>query len=113
MVIEDQVNKEMFFVEGKALLPRLEEEALAQFEQEMFNFINDGAFQVGFGILSFFVETKKLEHIGFLEQILGTGDKLAFCGELANILFAPAEGEALIKAGIELALEFRKSPTAH
>jgi hypothetical protein len=38
----------MFFVKSEAFLPGLEEESLAHFEQEMFDFIDDGGFQIGF-----------------------------------------------------------------
>ncbi len=97
----------MFFVKGKALLSGLKKKALTQFEQEMLDLIDDGTFQVGFRVLRFFIKTKKLEDIGFLEQILWAGDKLSFYGELANILLVPAEGKTLIQARIELAFKLR------
>ena len=41
-VIENQIHEEVVFVEGEALLPRLEEEAFAHFQQKMLGLADDG-----------------------------------------------------------------------
>jgi hypothetical protein len=43
-VVENQVDEEVLFVEGEALLARFEEETLAEFEQEMLDAGDDGGF---------------------------------------------------------------------
>jgi hypothetical protein len=49
-VVEHQIDEEVLLVKGEAFLPGLEQEAFAQFEQEVFDLVDDGRFQVGFGI---------------------------------------------------------------
>ena len=46
-VIENKVYEEVLFIEGEALLPRLKEEAFAEFQQEVFDVGDDGRFQLG------------------------------------------------------------------
>src|ERR1039458_10606074 len=58
-VIENQIHEEVVFVEGEAPLPRLEEEALAHFQQEALDLADDGGFQVGLGILAALVQADR------------------------------------------------------
>jgi len=111
-VVEDQIDEEMLLVEGEALLPGFKQETFTQFQQEVFKFVDDGALQIGFGILRLFIETEEFQNIGFLEQVLGSSDKLPFGCKPLYTLLVPAEGEALIQTGIELALEFRQRPAS-
>ena len=41
-VVEHEVNKKMVAIQSKALLPCLEQKALAQFQQEMFELVDNG-----------------------------------------------------------------------
>jgi len=100
----------MFFVEGEALLARLEEEAFAHFQQEMLDLADDGGFQVRFGIAAALVQTEELQDQRFLEEIGRLADSLPFPREPANALFIAAESEALIEAGVELAFELTHGP---
>ena len=84
-------------------MPGLEKKSLAQFEQEIFELVDDGAFQVGFGISGLFRQTEEFQHIGFLEQVLWVGDGLKnLRRQLADAVLVPAESEAFIEPGIEL-----------
>src|SRR6185369_10659615 len=58
-VVEDEIDEEVVFVEGETLLASLEEKSLAQFQQEVFELVDDGGFQVGFGIAHLFVKAKE------------------------------------------------------
>jgi hypothetical protein len=89
----------MLLVEGETLLPCLEKKDLAQFEQKLFEFVDDGAFQVGFGIAGLFRQAEGLQHIGFFEQVHGTGDDLALRRQLADALLVAAQGQTFVKAG--------------
>ena len=46
-VVEDEVEEVVVVVEGEALLPGLEEEAFAEFEEEVLEMVDDGGFEVG------------------------------------------------------------------
>src|ERR1017187_330773 len=109
-VVENQVHEEVVFVEGEAPLSRLEEEAFAHFQEETLDLADDGGFQVGLGILGALIQAEELQNQGFLEQVARLGDGLAFAREAANALFVPAEGEALVEARVELALEVTDGP---
>src|SRR5215813_7074728 len=45
-VVKDKVHEEVVFVEGKALLTGLEEEAFTKFEQKVLDAIDDSLFEV-------------------------------------------------------------------
>jgi len=77
-----RIDEEMLLVEGEALLPGLEEEALAQFQQGMFELVDDGGFEVGFRIFRLLAEAEKLQHIGLFEQVCGPGHELPFRASL-------------------------------
>ena len=106
-VVEDEVHEVVVLVEGEALLAGLEEEAFAEFEEEVLEAIDDGLLEVGLGVAGLRIEAEELEHERLLQQVLWPHDDLAFFGELADALFVPAECEALVEAGGFLALEFR------
>ena len=100
----------MLFVEGESLLARLEEEAFAHFQQEALDLVDDGGFEIGLGIAAPLVQTEELQHQRFLEQVARVADGLPFVCEPANAFFVTAESEALVEAGVELALEFADCP---
>ena len=107
-VVEDQIDKEVVFVEGEPLLPGLEEKAFPEFQQKVFKLVDDGGFEIGFGIPRFFIKPKEFQHIGFFEKVLRVGDGLSFSGQFADSFLVPAQRQPFIEAGIELAFEFRR-----
>jgi hypothetical protein len=109
-IVEDKIDEEVLFVEGEALLARFEEEAFAEFEEEMFDPVDDCGFQVGFGVASALVEAEEFEDQWLLEQVDRPGDGLSFLGVAANAVFVATGGKALVEAGIELAAEFANGP---
>jgi len=48
----------MLFVEGEALLAGFEKKPLAQLQQKMFELVDDGRLEVGFGIFHLFIEPR-------------------------------------------------------
>ena len=58
-VVEDEVDAEVVVVEGESFLAGLEEESLAEFEEEGFQLIDDGRFEILFGIVRAFVEAEE------------------------------------------------------
>src|ERR1035438_10513122 len=100
----------MVFVEGESLLARLEEEAFAHFQQEMLDLADDGGFQVGLRITAALIQAEELQNQGLLQQIIRLPNGLPFPRQPPNAFFVPAEGEAFVEAGIELALEFAHRP---
>ena len=109
-VVEDEVDEEMLVVEAEALLPRLEQKALAEFEQELAEAVDDGAFQIGVGLAALFGQAEKFQHQRFLEQVLRLTDDLAFARQLADAFLVAAQGQPFVEAAVELALEFAQRP---
>ena len=64
----------MLAVKGEPLLPGLEQEALAQFQQESLELADDRPFQVGFGIAGLFGQAEELQDQRFLEEVLRLAD---------------------------------------
>ena len=109
-VVENEIDKKVFFIEGEPFLPGFKEKTLSQFKQEVFKLVNDGGLQIGFGILRLFVQAEKFEHVGIFDHILWFDDDLSFLRKLSDSLFVAAQGKSLIEAQIELASEFRQGP---
>ena len=65
----------------------------------MFELVDDGGFEVGFGIAGLFVEAEEFEDVRFLEHVLGLDDELPLVGESADAFLVAAESEAFIEAG--------------
>jgi len=55
--------------------------------------LDDGGFQVGFGIPRPFAQAEKLKHQRFLEQVLGLADDLAFSRQLVDAFIVATPGE--------------------
>jgi hypothetical protein len=72
--------------------------------------VDDGSFQIAFGIGGALLQAEELEDIGLLEQIGWLVDGVSFAGKPADALLVPAESEALVEAGIELAFEVAARP---
>src|SRR5690242_12089946 len=100
----------MFVVESEALLPRFEEEPFTHFQEEAFDLSNDGGLQIGLGISAALRQAKELQNQRLLEQIVRPLDGVTVAREPANACFVAAESEALVQAGIELALQFADCP---
>ncbi len=80
-VVENKINEEVVLVEGKALLPSLEEKALAEFEQEVFKPVDDGGFQIGFGVTRLFVKAEEFKDVGCFSMSSGL---MITCPSLAS-----------------------------
>jgi hypothetical protein len=52
----------MVVIEGKSLLPGLEKETLAEFEQECLKLGDDGPFKIGLGVGYPFIHAQELQH---------------------------------------------------
>ena len=69
-VIENQIDEEVLFVEGKALLACLKQKALPKFQQEMLYILNDRGFEIRFGVGCLVLESKELENVRLLQNVL-------------------------------------------
>ena len=106
-VVEDEIEKVVVAIEGESLLPRLEEEALAEFEEEVLQVRDEGGLEIRLGVGGLLGEAEEFKDERFFEEVFGSGDDLAFLRQLADGFFVTAEGEAFVKAGGFLASEFR------
>ena len=71
---------------------------------------DDGALQVGFRKAFLLPEAKEFQDKRLLEDILRLADDLAMAGQLLDPFLVPAQGQTLVKAAVELALEFPDAP---
>ena len=76
----------------------------------MLELVDDGRFQVGFGIGGFLIESEKLQDVGFFQEIVRSADDLAVLRQLSDSALVPAQRQAFIEAGVELALQFANRP---
>ena len=86
----------MFALKGEPLLPGLEQEAFAQFQQESLDLADDGPFQVGFGIAGLFGQAEELQDQRLLEQVLRLADDLPFPRQAPNALLVAAQGQTFV-----------------
>ncbi len=80
-IVENEIEKIVVAIERETLLPGLEEEALAEFEEKFFKVGDQRSFQIGLGVAGLFVETEEFEHERFFEEVFGLRDVLAHFGE--------------------------------
>ena len=88
-VVEDEVHEEMVCIEGEPFLPGLEEEAFAEFQQECFEFVDDGRFEITLGVVRVLIKPEEFENIGIFEHVLRISDDLSFICEGLLPLFYP------------------------
>jgi len=98
-VVEHQIDKEMLLVEGEAFLPRLKEEAFAQFQEEVFQPINDGSLQIMLGVASSFFKAQEFQHTRVFDHVLRCGDKLALFRKFVNSFLITTQCKAFIIGG--------------
>lgn len=100
----------MVVVEGESFLAGLEEEAFAEFQEELLELADDGGFEIGLGIGRFIFQAEEFEDGGIFEHVRGFRGDMAFLGEPSDACLVAAEGEALVEAGVDLPLEFLNGP---
>jgi hypothetical protein len=71
---------------------------------------NEGGFEVALAVAMALVQPEELEDERFFENVGRVGDDLSFFGEFSDALLVPAEGEAFVKAAVELAFQFANGP---
>lgn len=59
-VVEHQIDEKVVVAKAESLLPGLEQEAFAQFEQKPLDLVDDRSLKVRFGIPGLFVQAEKL-----------------------------------------------------
>jgi hypothetical protein len=107
-VVEDEVHIEMVGIEGEPFLPGFKEKSFAEFREKYFQFIDDGGFEIAFGIVRILIKPEKFKNIGIFEHILRISDDLSFICKGFYPLFVPAECEPFVDTGVELPFELRK-----
>jgi len=70
-------------------LPGFKQESFAEFEEKMFDPVDNGCFQIGFGIGDFLFESQKFQDIGILHQVFGFFYNLPFSAEITNLFLVP------------------------
>ncbi len=79
----------MLLIKGKPFLPGFKQECFAEFEEKMFDPVDNGCFQIGFGIGGFFLESRKFKDIGIFYQVFRVLNNLPLLAEIANLFLVP------------------------
>jgi len=69
-MVENEINVIMLVTDSNAALPGLEEKARAEFEEEFLQVVEQGRFEIAFGVLRQFGEAGEFEDIGGRESSL-------------------------------------------
>ena len=83
VVIKHQIHVEVFVLESHSLLSGDEGEALAKFQEEGLEIVDDGLFNGGFSQRRVVFQVEKLEHVRVADELLGRD-----LGQLGRSLFA-------------------------
>jgi len=94
-VVEEEVEVEVVGIDGNAELAGLEGEALSEFEEEDFEFAQDGVFEVLFEVAV--PETEEVEDVGIAEEEVG--GEFVLGAKVGEFSF----GDFLVSAGMKLA----------
>ncbi len=109
-VVKHQVHEEVTVVEAEPLLPCLEQESLAEFEQELLEPVDDRGFQIALGVGRLLLQAEEFQHHRVLDQVRRLLDHLSLAGEAADLMLVAAEGEPLVQGAVQLPLEFADTP---
>lgn len=96
----------MIFVEAEAFLTGLEEEAFAEFEEKLLEFVDNGGFEVVFGVVWGLGEFEEFEDVGIFNDVAGVLNDLALGGEAFDFVGVTAEGETIVEGCGDLSIEF-------
>ena len=90
-------------LERDALLPRDEAKALAQFEHEFLQVVDDRLFEIAFAPLGAFGQAEEFEDDRVLHDVLRGEEFLACVGQGEDLVLVAAGGEAFVEVGGDLA----------
>lgn len=110
-VVEEEVEVEVVGVDGDAELAGLEGEALAEFEEEGFEFAQDGVLEILFQVAV--AKAEEVEDVGIAEDEVGAEFVLgAEFGELGpgDFLRLLRDGGALEEHGVDLLAQGADAP---
>ena len=109
-IVEDEVHEEVAVVEREPFLTGLEQEAFAQFEQEVLEAIDDGRFQLGLGIGGFFFQTQKFQDERILDEIRRFLDYLPLAGKPPYFVPVAAERQSFVQGTGDLPFQLAHAP---
>ena len=111
-VVEHEIYEEVSVVEAEALLARLEQKTLAEFQQELLEPVDDRGFQFALGIGGPLLQTQELQHDRVLDKVRRFLDHMPLAGEATHLPLVAAEREPLVQRAVNLPLEFADAPAA-
>jgi len=97
-VVEQQVDEEVIAAHFQVHLLPDKGKACAQLQQKLFEPVNDGGFQVGFGIASFLVKAEEFQDVRLFEDVRRRNDDLSLAGKPLDLFLVFAEGETFVEA---------------
>jgi hypothetical protein len=111
-VIEYQVYEAVVAANENALLPRLETEAVTEFEKEFLEFVEQNVLQISLSHNVLWLEAQKLEDVG-----VAHGEPWLYLlrggmGNLGEGVFVLREAGAFVVQAADLAFEFAYGPVA-
>jgi hypothetical protein len=109
---QQQIHAIPGLVDAQSTLPSHEGEAVPKFQQETFQTLRQGGFQVGFRV--FVLEIEKLQHIRILDRII-RGDSIRGHRERClgqHRVLVPGQCRALVELAFDLPVELAHAPAA-
>ena len=100
----------MIFFKAEAFLASLEEKTFAEFEEKLLEFVDNGGFEVVFGVVWGLGEFEEFEDVGIFDDVWGVLDDLALGGEAFDFVGVTAEGKTIVEGSGDLAIEFAGGP---
>ena len=100
----------MAVIDAQAALPADEGEVSAEFKQEVFQALDQGGFELAFGVLV--LEFEELQNIGVLDrlfwcaQVLGPGD--GTLGQHGSLV--PRQRHAFVELAVDLPIKLANAP---
>lgn len=109
-VIEDEIDVKVVAIESDPLLARDKGKALAEFEQEGLQVVDESLLQSGFHEAMRFRQSEEFDHDRIFEYIQRHGDFLPLGGELHQVGLVPALCQAFEEEAVDLAFQLAGGP---
>lgn len=107
VVVEDEIEVEVAGLGADAHLAGDEGEAMAHFQQEALELGDDGGLDFRLGGSWLFRQTEEFQDVGIFDEV---ADGRAGCGWLGSFFRGLGGEQALVAAGLDLALELTDAP---
>ena len=110
-VVENQVDPVMLAVERDALLAGHEGKALAEFQEELAELVDQRLLKVRFKVSLALRQAGELQDVRVFDEVAGLLDFVSLLGQRQHAFPIPAQRQPLEQQGVNLPLQFAGGPT--